>query len=90
MLLTNSDPQNKKKYFRTQEIKCNISEMFQIISSVIIDSDNALAPSWRQAIIHTNVGLVYWRIYLSLRLNELTHIDVLISCVSSKPPFQRQ
>ena len=34
-------------------------------------SDNGLAPTRRQAIIWTNGGLVYWRIYASLGLNEL-------------------
>ena len=37
---------------------------------VIIGSDNGLAPSRRQAIIWTNVGLAYGRIYLSLGLIE--------------------
>ena len=36
-----------------------------------IGSDNGLAPSRRQAIIWTNGGIVYWRIYASLGLNEL-------------------
>ena len=35
-------------------------------------SDNCLAPSRRQAIIWTNDGIVYWRIFTSLGLNELT------------------
>ena len=30
-----------------------------------------MVPSRRQAIIWTNDGLVYWRIYASLRLSEL-------------------
>ena len=37
----------------------------------IIGSDNGLAPSRWQAIIWTNDGIVYWRIYASLGLNEL-------------------
>ena len=36
-----------------------------------IGSDNGLAPNRRQAIIWTNVGMLYWRIYASLGLNEL-------------------
>ena len=38
-----------------------------------ISSDNSLAPNRRQAIIWTNDGLVYLRIYVSLGLNEVTH-----------------
>ena len=37
-----------------------------------IDSDNGLAPNRRQAIIWINDGLVNWRIYASLDLNELS------------------
>ena len=37
----------------------------------IIGSDNGLAPARRLAIIWPNDGLVYWRIYASLGLNEL-------------------
>ena len=37
-------------------------------------SDNGLVPIRRQAIIWTNYGLVYWRIYASLGLNELKTI----------------
>ena len=38
-----------------------------------IGSGNGLAPSRRQAIIWTDDGIVYWRIYASLSLNDLTH-----------------
>ena len=45
-----------------------------------IGSDNGLAPIRRQAIIWTNGGLVYWHIYASLGLNELSinfiHFDI--------------
>ena len=37
-----------------------------------IGSDNGLAPNRWQAIIWTNVGMLYWCIYASLGLNELT------------------
>ena len=36
-----------------------------------IGSDNGLVLNWRQAIIWTNDGLVYWCIHASLSLNEL-------------------
>ena len=36
-----------------------------------IGSNNGLALTTQQAIIWTNDGLVYWRIYASLSLNEL-------------------
>ena len=36
-----------------------------------ISSDNVLAPSRQQTIIWTDDGIVYWRIYASLSLNEL-------------------
>ena len=38
---------------------------------VIIGSDNGLAPNRRQAIIWTNEGPVYWRMYASLDHNLL-------------------
>ena len=38
----------------------------------LIGSDNGLAPNRRQAIIWTNDGIVYWRIYASPGHNELT------------------
>ena len=41
---------------------------------------NALAPNRRQAIIWTNDGLVWWRIYASLSLNESMLPDHLMSC----------
>ena len=37
-----------------------------------IGTDNGLAPARRQAIIWTNGGIIHWRIYPSLGLNELT------------------
>ena len=40
-----------------------------------IGSDNCLAPNRRQAIIWTNDGLGYWRIYASLSFDELTNIS---------------
>ena len=41
-----------------------------------IGSDNGLAPARREAIIWSNVGMLYWRIYASLGLNELKHAVV--------------
>ena len=38
-----------------------------------IGTDNGLLPIRRQAIIWTNDGLVNWRIYTSLGLDDLTH-----------------
>ena len=64
-----------------------------------IGSDNALAPNRQQAIIWSNDGLVYWCIYASLGLNELSQYAVefcprisIVSVsglvtVSSKPPL---
>ena len=46
---------------------------YGLIDNVIIGSDNGLASNRRQAIIWTNNGLVYWRIYASLGLNELVY-----------------
>ena len=37
-------------------------------------SDNGFSPNRREAIIWTNDGIVHWRIYASLGLNELTHL----------------
>ena len=44
-----------------------------------IGSDNALAPNRRQAIIWSNVGMLYRRIYASLGLKELRKPDVVSS-----------
>ena len=38
-----------------------------------IGSDDVLALNRRKAIIYTNGGLVFWRTYSSLGLNELTN-----------------
>ena len=46
-----------------------------------IGSDNGLAPIIRQAIIWTNDGIVYWRIYASLGLNELRDQFLVISTI---------
>ena len=49
--------------------------MYSLVSKwqyVIIGSDNGSAPNRRQAIIWTNGGLVNWRIYASLSLNEFS------------------
>ena len=43
-----------------------------------IGSDNGLAPTRRQAIMWANDDMVYWRIYASLGLNELT-INVMFA-----------
>ena len=39
---------------------------------VIISSDNGLAPTRRQAFIFTNDGLIYWHIYASRCIDELS------------------
>ena len=44
---------------------------------VITHLDNGLVPNRRQAIIWTN-DLIYWRIYASLSLNELTHCGQMV------------
>ena len=41
--------------------------------------DNDVAPIWRQTIVWTNDGIVYWRIYASLGLDDL--IKFLLSVV---------
>ena len=46
--------------------------MFARVALTSIGSDNDLVPSGRQANIWTNDGLVWWRMYASLGLNELT------------------
>ena len=43
-----------------------------------IGSDNGLAPSRRQAIIWINDGLIYWRIYASLSVNEMIYNGIPI------------
>ena len=43
----------------------------QIDNNPVLGSDNGLAPNRRQAIIWTNDGVVWWRIYAFIGLNEL-------------------
>ena len=64
---------------RFLEWKClncdsNFTDIYSHWSHLQYDSigaDNGLALNRRQAIIWTNDGQVYWRIYASLCLNEL-------------------
>ena len=37
---------------------------------IIIGADKGLGPNRRQVIIWTNDGLAYWRMYVSLGINE--------------------
>ena len=48
---------------------CSLGSNWQL---TIIGSDNGLSPNRQQAIIWTNEGLVYWPMYVSLGLNELS------------------
>ena len=48
---------------------CSQASKYQYVS---IGSDDGLAPNRRQAITWTNTGPVYWCIYVSFSLNELT------------------
>ena len=50
---------------------CSLGSNWQYGS---IGSDNGLAPNRRQAIIWTNDGPGYWRLYASLDLNELNAV----------------
>ena len=56
--------------------------LFPRVQSLIWEhsSDISLAPFRRQAIIWSNDGTVYWRIYSSLGLNELNKNGLLIHC----------
>ena len=53
-------------------------------------SDNGLAPNMWQAFIWSIDGLVCWRIYASLRLNELKYFEHMLSGSdrAHKPLFQ--
>ena len=68
-------------HFQMHFLECKLmnfkyfTEMCSLLFSwqyVIIGSNNSLVPNRQQAIIWTNVGQVYWRIYSSLGPNELT------------------
>ena len=51
--------------------------VFWIKSS--IGSDNGLTPNRQQTIVWTNYSIVYWHIYASLNIDELTYIcDMII------------
>ena len=43
-----------------------------------IGSDNGLRPNRRQAIIRSNVAMLYWWIHASLDLSELTHCSLVM------------
>ena len=53
-----------------------------------IGSDIGLAPNTPQAIIRSNVDMLYWCIYASSSLNDLTHwlmwdlLEILHKCFS--------
>ena len=49
-----------------------------------IGSDNGLWLVQRQAIIWSNVGMLYWRIYASLGLNELISLVKSILWITYK------
>ena len=59
--------EKNKKQNNNTEI-CSLGSNWQYGS---IGSYNGLAPNRRQAIIWTNVSMLYWRINASLGLNEL-------------------
>ena len=67
--------------------KQNFTEIYSLGSNWqygSIGSDNGLAPNRRQAIIWSNVGMVHWRIYVSLSLNELRSREHEISAGTYK------
>ena len=78
-------PPSHRRYFQIHflewkllDFKWYFIEMCSLWSNwqnVTISSDNGLVLNRRQAIIWTNEDLVYWRIYASLGLSELTHRD---------------
>ena len=80
---------------------CSQVSNWQYIS---IGSGNGLAPNRRQAIIWTDVGLSYWRVYASPGLNEYIQsisfkaVYILMRYTlwlthwgrENRPPFQRR
>ena len=78
----------KSRFIHLQAIwpRCVIMYYFCIVKDNLneINSYSSLAPNRRQAIIWTNDGLVYWRMYALLGTNELMfqgifyYIDVFI------------
>ena len=52
-------------------LKCVIYGLYW--QYAIMGSDNGLAPNRHQVIIWTNDGVVYWCLYASVNVNELTH-----------------
>ena len=50
-------------------------QMASSVYNISVGLDNGLAPNRRQTIIWNNDGLVYWRIYASLGLDELNLQD---------------
>ena len=72
-----------ENFWLSNDISLNLC-LFRVclINNVIIGSDNGLAPTRRQAIIRTNNGLVYWRIYPSFGFNESISLNVTYVWVS--------
>ena len=63
-----------KRIFFNENVRISIKISLKFVPKGPINSigsDNDLAPTRRQAIIWTNGGLFYWRIYASLGLNGL-------------------
>ena len=63
-----------KCIFLIENLAILIKTSLEFVPKGPIDNKPALVQimAWRQAIIWTNDGLVYWCIYASLGLNELT------------------
>ena len=73
----------------------NVTEVYSCGTNkqyIGIGSDNGSAPTRPQAISWTNGGIVYWRIYASLGLNELKtwyhetvdrYVLIDMSCIST-------
>ena len=59
------------------KLKIEICSVWSDWQITIIGSDNGLSPYRPQAIIWTIDGIVCWRIYASLGLNELNRASVI-------------
>ena len=71
MTYSNAFSQRKLLYFSSNFTEiCSQGSNYQFTS---IGSDDGLVPNRRQGIFWTKGGLIYWCMYVSLSLNELTH-----------------
>ena len=71
-------------------LKCHWNLFLRVKLTITIGLDNGLAPNRRQAIIWTNADPIPWRIYATLRGDDLTHQLQIYRDVVDHPMLPRR